>query len=79
MGLIFEQLTPEQEATLRSWIAGTCGAADQEAVFRRAIHADSEAALKPNKPFADRLVAILQRKGILTHTEAAELLRDFNF
>lgn len=79
MGLIFEQLTPEQEATLQSWIAGTSGAADQEAVFRRAIHADSEAALKPNKPFADRLVTILQRKGILTHSEAAELLRDLNF
>ena len=78
MGLIFEQLTPEQKATLQSWIAGTSVAAAQEAVFRRAIHADSEAALNPNKLFAARLVTILQLKGILTHSEAAELLRDLN-
>lgn len=78
MGLIFEQLTPEQKATLQSWIAGTSVAADQEGVFRRAIQADSEPMLKPNKPFAARLVTILQRKGILTHSEAAELLRDLN-
>ena len=79
MGLIFEQLTPEQKATLQSWIAGTSVAADQEAAFRRAIQADSEEALKPNKAFAARLLTILQRKGILTHSEAAELLRDLDF
>ena len=78
MGLIFEELNPEQKATLQSWIVGTSVAADQEAVFRKAIQADSEAALKPNKPFATRLLTILQRKGILTHSEAAELLRDLN-
>lgn len=79
MGLLFEQLTPEQKATLQSWIAGTSVTANQEAVFRRAVQADSEAALKPNnKPFAARLVAILQRKGILTHSEAAELLRSLD-
>jgi hypothetical protein len=78
MGLIFEELKPEQKATLQSWIAGTSVAADQDAVFRKAIQADSEAVLKPNKPFATRLVTILQRKGILTHSEAAELLRDLN-
>lgn len=78
MGLIFEQLTPEQNSTLQSWIATISGTADHEAVFRRAIQADAEPALKPTKPFATRLVRILQRKGVLTHSEAAELLRDLD-
>lgn len=78
MGLIFEQLTPEQNATLQSWIAAISGTADHDAVFRRAIQADAEPVAKPNKPFGARLVTILQRKGVLTHSEAAELLRDLN-
>jgi hypothetical protein len=78
MGLIFEQLTPEQDATLQSWIATISGTADHEAVFRRAIQADAEPAAKTAKPFGVSLVTILQRKGVLTHSEAAELLRDLN-
>jgi hypothetical protein len=79
MGLLFEQLTPEQKATLESWIAGTSIAADQEASFRRAVPAAApEAAPKPNTRFAARLLKILERKGILTHSEAAELLRDLD-
>ena len=79
MGLLFEQLTPELKDTLESWIAGNSIAADQEAAFRRAIPgATPEAGVRPNTRFATRLLGILERKGILSHSEAAELLRDLN-
>ena len=77
MGLVFEQLSPEQKATLESWIVGKSVTADQEGVFREAVAA-TEAALRPNRRFAVRLLTLLERKGILTHSEAAELLRDLN-
>jgi hypothetical protein len=35
-----------------------------------------EADLKPNSRFGAKLVKILERKGILSHSEAAELLHD---
>jgi hypothetical protein len=77
MGLLFEQLSPEQKATLESWLVGKSIPADQKEVFRGAVAATG-AALQPNGRFAVRLMTVLERKGILTHSEAAELLRDLN-
>jgi hypothetical protein len=49
----------------------------QEIPFTTASPAVSlEAGLKPNSRFAAKLVKILGRKGILSHSEAAELLHD---
>jgi hypothetical protein len=74
MGLIFEQPKPEQSATLRSWLHGT--SSREETAFRTASQAESEAAPKANVRFAVKLLKVLERKGMLTHSEAAELLRD---
>ena len=76
MGLIFEQPTPEQSATLQSWLHGTSSC--EETAFRTASHAGSEAVPKANVRFAAKLLKILERKGMLTHSEAAELLRDLS-
>jgi len=78
MGLLFEQLSPEQKVTLESWIVGKSVTAEPKDVFREAIAASSEAAPQPNRLFATRLLKILERKGIVTRSEAAELLRDLN-
>jgi hypothetical protein len=74
MGLMFEQLTPEQNATLLAWLEGT--PSRDENPFRSTASADvPQGAPKTNARFAAELVKILERKGILTHSEAAELLR----
>lgn len=78
MGLVFEQLTPEQKGALQSWLGGD-SAAREEAAFRTgAPNATRDATAKLNERFASRLLKILERKGVLTHSEAAELLRDLN-
>jgi hypothetical protein len=77
MGLMFEQLTPEQNSLLIGWLEGT--AAREEDPFRTAPAANApEDAAKANTRFAAGLVKVLERKGILTHSEAAELLRDLD-
>jgi hypothetical protein len=74
MGLLFEQPTPEQNTILLGWLEGT--RARDASPFRSAASADApEAAPKTNARFAAELVKILERKGILTRSEAAELLR----
>ena len=78
MGLVFEQLTPEQKDVLESWLRG-----DSESARPAAFKAQAPAPVpgEPQKPgarFATRLLRILERKGVLTHSEAAELLRDLN-
>lgn len=79
MGLIFEQITPQQKAALESWLRESSGVPDEAAAFRTAAPAATpESAVKPNARFAARLLKILERKGILTHSEAAELFRDLN-
>ena len=75
MGLMFEQLTAEQSLILAGWLEGT--SAREENPFRTAPAANAaEGSAKANARFAAGLVKILERKGILTHSEAAELLRD---
>jgi PilZ domain len=76
MGLMFEQLTPEQSAILLGWLEGT--PAREENPFRAAPANATWDAAKANARFAASLVKVLERKGILTHSEAAELLRDLD-
>lgn len=74
MGLMFEQLTPEQDAILSGWLEGN--SAREENPFLTAPVANSaEGSAKANARFAVKLVKVLERKGIVTHSEAAELLR----
>ena len=66
--IISDKLTPSvaQEVAVR-----------EEIPFTTASPAVSlEAGLKSNSRFAAKLVKILGRKGILSHSEAAELLHD---
>jgi hypothetical protein len=76
MGLIFENLTPEQRDTVASWLEGTSSPA--EASFGSAPSAAVSRAAKTDGRFAEKLLKILERKGVLTASEAAELLRDLN-
>jgi hypothetical protein len=77
MGLIFEQLTPEQKDTIVSWLESTSSPA--EASFGPAPSAAvSEGAAKTNMLFGAKLLKVLERKGVLTASEAADLLRDLN-
>jgi hypothetical protein len=73
MGLIFEQITGGQRAALESWLGD--GSPNEEIAFRTAAPAVS-LEINPNARFAARLLKILERKGILSHSEAAELLHD---
>ena len=52
------------------------GSPNEEIAFRTAAPAVS-LEINPNARFAAKLLKILERKGILCHREAAELLRDF--
>jgi PilZ domain len=77
MGLMFEQLTAQQNFVLLRWLEGT--AAQDEHRFRAASGSDASGdATRPNARFAASLLRVLERKGILTHSEAAELLRDLD-
>lgn len=74
MGLMFEPLTLEQGSILLGWLEGT--PAREENPFPMAPATNvADGAAKTNARFAAGLVKILERKGILTHSEAAELLR----
>lgn len=79
MGVVFEQLSPAQQGIVVSWLESTFAPA--EAPFRSARSVST--AVREDKPkektrFGVSLVRILERKGVLTHSEAAELLRDLN-
>jgi len=79
MGVVFEQLSPAQQGTVVSWLESTFAPA--EAPFRSARSmstAAPEDKPKEKTRFGLSLVRILERKGVLTHSEAAELLRDLN-
>ena len=76
MGLIFEHLTPAQTDTVVSWLESTSSAADD--AFRAASSgAIKQSASKSNR-FAAKLLKLLERKGILTRSEAADLLREID-
>jgi hypothetical protein len=77
MGLIFKQLTPAQKETVVSWLDSTTSPAEPS-FCAPASAAVAEGASKTNARFAAKLLKVLERKGILTHSEAAELLRDLS-
>ena len=77
MGLMFEQLTSEQNSILLGWLEGTPAREENPFGAAPAPNATRDAA-EPNARFAASLVKVLERKGILTHSEAAELLRDLD-
>ena len=77
MGLIFEHLTAQQNFMLLRWLEGT--AAGEENPFRTASASDAPGdPTKSSARFAAGLLKVLERKGILTHSEAAELLRELD-
>ncbi len=75
MGLIFEELTPEQQHVLKTWMAGQSTMDD---MVLDSLHAASKAdeSYKMNRTPMGRLIRLLIRKGILTESEAATVLRD---
>jgi len=77
MGVVFEQLSPAQQGMVARWLESTFASAE---VPFRAARSGAAAEDDPKKKtrFAFRLVEILKRKGVLTHSEAAELLRDLD-
>jgi hypothetical protein len=77
MGLMFEQLTTAQQDTVVSWLEGPSSPA--YAPFRDASPS-APAVGEPKKKtrFALKLVHLLERKGILSHSEAEDLLRDID-
>ena len=77
MGLIFERLTPAQMDTVVSWLEGASSPA--EASFRAPALANvAQRTSKSNARFAARLLKLLERKGIISRSEAADLLRDLD-
>jgi len=77
MGLMFEHLTAEQNFVLLRWLEGSPDR--DESPFRTAPAANAAAdGPNANARFAAKLVQILERKGILTRSESAELLRDID-
>jgi hypothetical protein len=75
MGLIFEQLTSAQTDTLIMWLENTSSQSEPEFSSPASASVPPSGA-KANVRFAMKLVAILERKGILSSAEAADLLRD---
>jgi hypothetical protein len=82
MGVVFEQLSPAQQGSVVSWLESTFVPAEvpfrtaRSAAATESAAADQDA--KKKSRFAVRLVRILERKGVLTHSEADELLRELN-
>src|SRR5260370_2322201 len=74
MGLMFEQLTAEQNATLLAWLEGT-PSHNENPLCSPAVVEAPQGAPKANARFAAGLATVLERKRILTHAQAAELLR----
>jgi PilZ domain len=77
MGLEFNEITPEQRGSLRNWLAGANPLTQVEFTSPRSSEkrrraADSEV----DETYAVRLIQMLLRKGILSKSEATELLRD---
>jgi hypothetical protein len=76
MGLIFEQPTSEQTATLESWLHGTAG--EKISFPATPPEAAPQDGAKAMTQFAAKLLKILEQKQILTHSEAAEILRNLD-
>ena len=77
MGLIFERLTPAQTDTVVSWLEGSSSSG--ESSFPVAASGETaKGSPKTNARFAAKLLKLLERKGVLTRSEAEELLRELD-
>lgn len=77
MGLAFTKISPSQAPLLRDWIAELAGQADDASPVDPEIAFESAAALPSESPSSNgrqdvlyELVSLLQRKGILSESEA---------
>jgi hypothetical protein len=77
MGLNFDRLTPAQVDTVVSWLDETSSPAEPPSRSQPSA-AFSQTSADAQARFAARLVKILEHKGIVTHSEANELLRDLD-
>jgi hypothetical protein len=72
MGLVFGEVTAAQKEIVESWLSDLGW--PTRALFESGLPPANEAA-SPDR--ATRLVQILLRKGVLTQTEAAEVLHEY--
>jgi PilZ domain len=70
MGLAFSDIAPEQRAMIRSWLA------DSGPVAQARLSSKANQTEDASQVYAIRLINALVRKGILSKSEATELLRD---
>lgn len=78
MGLIFEPLTPGQTDAVVAWLEGTSSPPEPSFAAPASAAVSQGAASKTKARFGAKLLKLLERKGILTPSEAAELLRDLD-
>jgi len=74
MGLVFGEITEAQRAVLDSWL-GELGLPPRM-LFENAFPPPKQAP-PADADYAERLVQVLLRKGVLSQSEAMEVLRDF--
>jgi hypothetical protein len=75
MGLLFERLTSAQKKSVASWLEKA--SSGSEASFRApASPGPSGDPAKKGVRFAEKLVKMLEGRGILSPSEAADLLRE---
>jgi PilZ domain len=75
MGLLFERLTSAQKKTLASWLEKA--SSGSETLFTApASPGTSSDVSKKSVRFAQKLVKVLEGRGILSPSEAADLLRE---
>jgi hypothetical protein len=73
MGLTFEDMTQEQRMMLYSWLAGPPTLLETQAPTSRRVVA-SQVRAQQHEACAARLVQMLVRKGVLSQSEAVEVL-----
>ena len=81
MGLVFSDITLAQSALLRSWLGESTLPPEMAfSAARRASRTNQNTRttqnLDVNAIYAVRLIQVLLRKGVLSQSEATELLRD---
>ena len=77
MGLEFNEITPEQRVSLKNWLAEANPLTQVEFTSPRSSEKRGRAAASDvDETYAVRLIQMLLRKGILSKSEATELMRD---
>ena len=75
MGITFYDLTPENQATLEEWLSHTDG---EKRVFEASLPPIQVGQTAPPQQKEEQiveLIRVLMKKGILSRTEAASLLK----